>query len=135
MTAGQIDLVVCNTRVDVHYETIKPSLLKGKNVYCEWPLSSNLEKAVELEAIAKDKGSRTMIGLQGKMSPPVSKVKSLLEQGRIGKVLSSTVVASGGVRTRDTLIDGLKYFTEKKVGGNIVTIGFVHSKLLHLSIR
>jgi len=33
----EVDLVVCNTRVDVHYETIRPSLLKGKNVYCEWP--------------------------------------------------------------------------------------------------
>ena len=32
-----VDLVCCNTRVDVHYETIKPSLLKGKDVYCEWP--------------------------------------------------------------------------------------------------
>lgn len=34
---NKVDLVVCNTRVDVHYETIKPSLLKGKDVYCEWP--------------------------------------------------------------------------------------------------
>ena len=33
----EVDLVVCNTRVDVHHQTIKPSLLKGKDVYCEWP--------------------------------------------------------------------------------------------------
>ena len=36
-----VDLVCCNTRVDVHYEVIKPSLLKGKDVYCEWPCKKN----------------------------------------------------------------------------------------------
>ena len=30
-----VDLVVCNTRVDRHYETILPSLAAGKSVFCE----------------------------------------------------------------------------------------------------
>lgn len=122
-----IDLVVCNTRVDVHSETIKPSLLRGKDVYCEWPLASNLKAAEELNSIAKGNGSRTMIGLQGQVAPIIIKLKSLVEyEARIGKILSSTVVAYGGTRTRDTVIEGLKYFTQKDVGGNMVTIGLGH---------
>lgn len=39
----------------MHYDTIKPSLLKGKDVYCEWPLASNVEHAEELYALAKEK--------------------------------------------------------------------------------
>ena len=125
----EIDLVVCNTRVDVHYETIKPSLLKGKQVYCEWPLAQNLEAATELANIAKKKKSCTMIGLQGHVSPMILKVKSLIEEGRIGKILSGSAVAIyGGSRTRDTLIEGLRYFTEKEVGGNPVTIGLGHGR-------
>lgn len=123
-----IDLVVCNTRVDVHYETIKPSLLKGKQVYCEWPLAHNIEAVTELANIAKEKRSRTMIGLQGHVSPIVLELKSLIEAGRIGKILSSSAVICGGSRTRDTLIEGLRYFTEWKVGGNPVTIGLGHGK-------
>lgn len=68
-----------------------------------------------------------MIGLQGQLAPIMLKLKSLIKQeGRIGKVLSSSVHAFGGTRTRDSLPEGLKYFTQKEVGGNIVTIGFGH---------
>ena len=120
--------MVCNTRVDIHYEVIKPSLMKGKSVYCEWPLASNLTQAEELQALAKKHNAQTMIGLQGELAPVVLKVKSLIEEDKIGKVLSSTVVTAGGTRTRDTLPEGLKYFTEKKYGGNLVTIGIGHSE-------
>ena len=123
--------MVCTTRVDVHYEVIKPSLAKGKNVYCEWPLASNLTEAEELQALAKKHNARTMVGLQGELTPIVLKVKSLIEEeDKIGKVLSSTVVTAGGTRTLDTLSEGLKYFTEKRYGGNMVTIGVGHSEFL-----
>lgn len=121
--------MVCSTRVDVHYEVIKPSLMKGKSVYCEWPLASNLTDAEELQALAKKHNARTMVGLQGELTPIVLKVKSLIEEeDKIGKVLSSTVISAGGTRTRDTLPEGLKYFTEKKYGGNMVTIIVGHSE-------
>lgn len=123
----QVDLCLCTTRVDLHYETIKPSLLKGKNVYCEWPLASNVEAAEELDALAKENNAQTIIGLQGQMSPIILKIKSLIElENKIGKVLSSSIIAAGGTRMRDSIIEGLKYFTQKVVGGNIVTIGFGH---------
>jgi len=124
----EIDLVVCSTRVDVHYETIKPSLLQGKQVFCEWPFAQNMAAVTELANIGKEKQSRGMVGLQGQVSPVVLRMKSLLEEGRIGKVLSGSAVICGGSRTRDTLIEGLRYFTKKEVGGNPVTIGLGHGK-------
>ena len=123
----QVDLVVCTTRVDLHYETIKPSLLKGKDVYCEWPLASNVTAAEELHALAKENSARTIVGLQGELSPMILKLRSLIEQdNKIGKILSSSVAAAGGTRMRDGMLEGLKYFTRKVVGGNVVTIGFGH---------
>ena len=111
----------------MHYDTIKPSLVKGKDVFCEWPLASNVEHAEELYALAKETNARTMIGLQGQLSPIVLKIKSLIEQeNKIGRVLSSSIIAAGGTRTRDSMIEGLKYFTRIVVGGNMVTIGFGH---------
>lgn len=90
-------------------------------------MAANLGAAQELNFIAKETGSRTMIGLQGQVSPIALKLKSLIEQEhRIGKVLSSSVLAFGGTRTRDSFVEGLKYFTQKEVGGNMVTIGFGH---------
>ncbi|KAK4693308.1 hypothetical protein P7C71_g4065, partial [Lecanoromycetidae sp. Uapishka_2] len=123
----EIDLIVCTTRVDVHYQTIKPSLERGKDVYCEWPLASTLTDAEELNALARKSNAKTIIGLQGELSPIILKVKSLIErENRIGKVLSSSVIASEGTKARDTLSEGLRYFTQKDVGGNLVTIGLGH---------
>lgn len=87
-----------------------------------------MSQGQELAALAKDKGVRAVVGLQGRVSPVVLKIKSLLEQGTIGKVLSSSISAAGGTRSRDSVPVGLKYFTERHVGGNMVTIGFGHSE-------
>ena len=80
--------------------------------------------------MAEQNGVKTMIGLQGQKMPITTTVKSLIEDGKIGKVISSTLFASGGVIRRDAFPEGLKYFTEKRVGGNPVTIGYAHSESL-----
>ena len=120
--------MVCCTRVDLHYETIRHSVEKGKNVFVEWPLCSNLKQAQELNELARDKGVKTMVALQGRVSPVILKIQSLLSQNRIGDVLSSSVAAYGGTIDRSSVGAGLKYFMQRSVGGNVVTIGFAHSK-------
>ncbi|KAJ4312008.1 hypothetical protein N0V84_010163 [Fusarium piperis] len=121
-----IDLVVVITRVDVHHSTALPSVKAGKAVYVEWPLAQDDEHARELATLAKESGSRTIVGLQGRLAPPIVKIHEALQQGRIGKVLSSELRASGGTNDRDVLPSILDYFTERAVGGNIYTIGLGH---------
>lgn len=123
-----IDLVVCCTRVDVHYPTILPSLKAGKNVFVEWPLAQNMQHITELAQAAKESGSKTIIGLQGRVTPVFVKIRQVLEQGRIGKVLSSEVRAAGGTMDRETVKSGLDYFADRSFGGNIWTIGSGHCK-------
>ncbi|EEU38030.1 uncharacterized protein NECHADRAFT_48319 [Fusarium vanettenii 77-13-4] len=122
----EIDLVVVITRVDVHHSTALPSVKAGKAVYVEWPLAQDEEHARELATLAKESGSRTVVGLQGRVAPPIAKIHELLQQGRIGKVLSSELRASGGTNDREILPSGLTYFTRRAVGGNIYTIGLGH---------
>ena len=117
--------------MDVHYPTIKPSIEKGKDVFVEWPLAQDLKHAEELTNLAKEKGSRTMVGLQSRKSPVILKVKSMVEEGKIGNVLSSSVVSFGGTNDRTNFSAGIKYFTDRSVGGNLVTIYIGHSKLLY----
>ena len=120
-------MVVCATRVDNHYKTTKPSIEAGKDVYVEWPLASNLEDATELATLAREKGVKAMVSLQGRISPRYLKVKALLEENKIGKVLSSSVVASDG-SSPTRISEGIKYFLDRRVGGNLLTIFFGHSK-------
>ena len=121
-----VDFVVCCTRVDKHFDTILPSLKAGKDVFVEWPLVANVEQATILANIAKEKKTKTVVGLQGWFTPIAAKVMELLDAGRIGKVLGSDVRGHGGIADRSSLPEGLSYFAEKAVGGNIITIGMGH---------
>jgi predicted dehydrogenase len=123
-----IDLVVVSTRVDVHYNTALPSVKAGKDVFVEWPLAHDVAHAKELVDAARANGGRTLVGHQGRRAPPVVKLRQLLQEGSIGKVLSSEIRANGGTIDRESLLPGMKYFTDLSVGGNIVTIGFGHCK-------
>jgi hypothetical protein len=130
-----IDLVICNTRVDKHYETIIPSVRAGKDVYVEWPIAAKKEHIDELVETARKNGSRIAVGLQGRWTPPVTKLRELLNggSGKLGKVLSAEVRAYGGTNDREILPTGLKYFAQKEVGGNPIVIGFGHGK--HRNVR
>ncbi|KAK2599920.1 hypothetical protein QQS21_005303, partial [Conoideocrella luteorostrata] len=121
-----IDFVICNTRVDKHFESTLPSVKAGKDVYIEWPIASNAAEIETLVEEARKAGGKTLIGLQGRWAPPVLKLKEVVERGDIGKILSVDVRAFGGSVDREILPTGLKYFSERKVGGNPIVIGFGH---------
>jgi predicted dehydrogenase len=135
---ADIDLVICNTRVDKHYETIIPSVRAGKDVYVEWPIAAKHEHIEEIVETARKTGSRVAVGLQGRWAPVVVKLRELLDggHGALGKVLSAEVRAYGGTLDREILPRGLKYFAQRGVGGNPIVIGFGHGtlpNLLHVS--
>lgn len=122
-----VDLVVCCTRVDLHFDTVKPSVAAGKAVFVEWPLAQDADHARQLVSLAAEKGGRTVVGLQGCLAPPVLKIRDLIQSGKIGKILSVEVRAYGGTNDRNIFPRGLEYFVKREVGGNIFTIGFAHS--------
>ncbi|KAJ7069106.1 hypothetical protein C8F01DRAFT_1014937 [Mycena amicta] len=123
---ADVELVVCSTRVDVHAPTVRPVLAAGKMVFCEWPLAHNIDAVRELAGLAREMQVRTMVGVQGRVAPVVKKLKAVLEDGRIGRVVSVEVRAAGGLNDREVLPQGLEYFTKREVGGNVFTIGLGH---------
>lgn len=131
----EVDLVLVNTRVDKHLETALPSVRAGRDVFVEWPVGRDQGEVGVLRGALKDRESagekkgRVLVGLQGRWAPPVVKIGDLLREGKIGRLLSSKVEAYGGSRDREVLPVGLKYFAERKVGGNPITIGFGHGKI------
>ncbi|MCJ1325680.1 hypothetical protein MMC10_002343 [Thelotrema lepadinum] len=119
-----IELLVCNTRVDLHFPTVEPSIKAGKAVFVEWPLADSLERAAALTNNGRLDNS--IVGLQRRISPIVSKVKEIIDSGRIGRVLSSNVYGINSHAHRGAASEGLKYFTQRKIGGNPMTIHVGH---------
>jgi len=134
-----VELVVCSVRVDRHHPTILPSIVAGKDIFCEWPLGANLKEAQELDTLAEQHKIKTVVGLQGAFAPAILKIKELVDSGRIGKVLSSTYIGSNTFTfgatedMRGSLVESVKYFADRDVGGNMLTIHFGHSMEFILS--
>lgn len=98
-------------------------------MYIEWPIAANETDIKKLVEEAEKSGSKALVGLQGRWAAPVLKLRELVDGGRIGKILSVDVKVYGGTIDREILPIGLKYFAERKVGGNPITIGFGHGEL------
>ncbi|KAE8153094.1 hypothetical protein BDV25DRAFT_42159 [Aspergillus avenaceus] len=121
-----VDLVVCSVRVDRHFDTVRPSLVAGKAVFVEWPLERNIEVAREMAALAAKHNAPTIVGLQASFSPVIRKVRSIIESGQIGRVLSSTSLGSFG-NSVDAESVKVRYFLDRPVGGSPMSIHIGHS--------
>ncbi|EXJ82620.1 hypothetical protein A1O3_06433 [Capronia epimyces CBS 606.96] len=117
-----VDLYVVSTRADTHYEVALPALKAGKNVYVEWPLAATTQQAKEMAALATEKNLKTIIGLQGRMSPSVKKIKELIDTGALGEIHSVNYQGAIHVWQNNAAGERYRYFMDRKVGGNLLTI-------------
>lgn len=83
----RIDGIVIATPVHTHYALAKAALLAGKSVLVEKPLTGDVEEAEELSALAQDNGLVLMVDHTFVYSPPVMKIKELLDEGLLGDLL------------------------------------------------
>ncbi len=87
----EIDTIDISTPNIYHYETAKKAILAGKNVYCEKPMAVTYAQARELAQLARQKGVICGIVFNNRFLSPILKAKSLIDEGRVGKILSFSV--------------------------------------------
>lgn len=120
-----VDLVVIAVKVPFHLELATAALRAGKAVYCEWPLGNGLEEAEQLARLARDAGVVARVGLQARSSPEINYVRQLIAEGYVGKVLSSTIIASAVYWGVDVIGPHL-YLLDRRNGATMLTIPFGH---------
>jgi predicted dehydrogenase len=86
----EIEGVMIATPVSTHYDLVKRSLLAGKNVMVEKPLAETGEQCAELIELAGERELVLMPGHTFIYSPPVNKVKQLLDNGELGEIYFGT---------------------------------------------
>jgi len=82
----ELDAVVIATAVKSHYSMAKVSLLAGKHTFIEKPMASSSEQCEELIGIAQKKGLVLMVGHTFLYSPPVKKIREIVDSGDIGEI-------------------------------------------------
>ena len=83
----QIDTVIITTYPETHAEITIAALEAGKAVLCDKPITGSLADAVELYRYVKTHPCRFAIGLNLPFYPSARKIKELLQEGTIGKLL------------------------------------------------
>jgi predicted dehydrogenase len=81
-----IDAVAIATPVRTHFELACRALEAGKHVLVEKPLTSRVDHAEELVALAEKKGLVLAVDHVFVYSPAVAKMKELLDAGKLGKL-------------------------------------------------
>lgn len=120
-----VEATVVAVRVPKHYVLTKNALEAGKHVYCEWPLGATLKESEELAALARKMKVHTMVGLQRRASPAYLRLRELVQEGYVGKVLSVNMTHVGdGVLTRTA---DRTWQSDAKLGANTLTITFGHA--------
>jgi predicted dehydrogenase len=84
----EVDLVLVLNTAPQHAKTVRAVIAAGKDVYCEWPLTTNTSDSENLLQLANDAGVRHIVGLQRRHAPHNRYLQDLLQQGYVGKVRS-----------------------------------------------
>src|SRR6266700_1271165 len=79
-----VDAVAIATPISTHYDLAQEALSRGKHVFVEKPLAHSSECARRLVALAKRERLTLMTGHTFLYSPPVIRVKELIQSGAVG---------------------------------------------------
>ena len=83
-----VDVIdICTPNI-YHFETLKKAIAAGKHVLCEKPLCISREQASELMAMPKKDGQVLGMVFNNRWLAPVMRAKQLVEDGRLGRILS-----------------------------------------------
>ena len=122
----EIDPVVITVKVTHHFDLVKRALEAGKHIYCEHPLGNGLEETKQLAALASGKGVVAVIGTQMVVAPEVLYLQQLINKGYIGRLLSTTLIGSGG-NWRDETVAENYYMYDKAGGATMLTVPLAHT--------
>jgi len=83
-----IDVIDICTPNPHHFETAKAALRAGKHVLCEKPLTVTAAEARELADLARASGLTCGVVFNNRYLAPVMRAKQLIDEGRLGRILS-----------------------------------------------
>lgn len=82
------DAVIVANPTAYHLDVAIPAARAGCHLLLEKPISHNYERLDILEGALKENQSQVLVGFQFRFHPGLQKIKSLLEDGSIGKPVS-----------------------------------------------
>jgi predicted dehydrogenase len=130
---SDVDLVVVLPPAPEHAFAVKAAISAGKDVYCEWPLTTSTSDSEELLSMARAAGVRHAVGLQRTLGASAQYLRDLLADGYVGRLRSVRMHVSmasfGPIRSA-----GLEWTVDKKNFSHVLSIygGHFMDMLFHV---
>ncbi len=86
--SDDVDVIDVSTPNIFHFKTLMKAIEAGKYIYCEKPLCISFDEAKILRDEAKKKGVIFGMVFNNRFIPAVMRAKQLIDEGRIGRILS-----------------------------------------------
>ena len=91
INSPDIDVIdICTPNI-YHYDSMKKAIAAGKHIYCEKPLCISLAQANEIAELAKRSEKINNIVFNNRFIAPIQRAKQLIDEGRLGRILSFNV--------------------------------------------
>lgn len=87
LKSGLVDAVIVCTPSSMHYDVCKMACEQGISVFCEKPFTTDPKLASDLANMFEQKGLVNQVGYVYRFDSVFKKVKELLEQGVIGRMV------------------------------------------------
>jgi len=84
-----VDLVIVNTPVATHFDYAKRALKAGKHVLVEKAFTANAAEAMELEALADQKGLQLCVFQNRRWDSDFQLVRNILREGVLGPIVEA----------------------------------------------
>jgi UDP-N-acetyl-2-amino-2-deoxyglucuronate dehydrogenase len=93
LLAGEehLDLIAICTPNGLHAQHSIKALKAGCNVLCEKPMATTVHDCERMIHTAEETNRRLFIVKQNRFNPPVKAVKKIIDEGKLGKILSVQV--------------------------------------------
>jgi len=114
VTANLVDIlndknivaVAISTPAVTHYQLAKESILSGKDVFVEKPLSLTSEEGMELVKLSEKEKRILMVGHLLEYHPGILKLKELIDAGELGKInyIYSNRLNLGKIRREENIL-------------------------------
>jgi len=100
-----VDAVLIATPVSTHFPLAKACIETGRHTFVEKPLTASVPEAERLIEMADRYGVTLMVGHTFEFSPPVVKIKEIIESGTLGDIYYvSAIRVNLGIHQKDVSV-------------------------------
>lgn len=115
------DVVIVSNPTSLHLDVAIPAAQAGCHLFIEKPLSHSMERIDHLQAAVLQGGGQVLVGFQFRYHPHLIQLKTILEHGELGEVVSVRVEWGEYLPDWHPWEDyRLGYSARKNLGGGVV---------------